>query len=153
MNGSEDSGWDVCAGSRCRVEQRYRKERNAAGDPQITGGYYRGKWYCDVCLSVLRGEERIAELEGENARLRKKAKWAESLVRPGLWGRLLRRVFTRRAYATRMEDGLKTILSHAGSAIECCDEPGAGYLRDICEIVDDVFGIDTDREVATSDPV
>lgn len=46
----------------------------------------------------------------------------------------------------RYEEGLKTILAHAGSAIECCDEPGAGYLREVCEIVDLLLGEDTSED-------
>lgn len=45
-----------------------------------------------------------------------------------------------------MEEGLKAILCHAGSAIECVDEPGKTYLREICEIVDHVYGEDTSEE-------
>jgi hypothetical protein len=46
----------------------------------------------------------------------------------------------------RLDEGLATILAHAGSAIECVDEPGKGYLREICEIVDKVTGEDTSEE-------
>ena len=48
-----------------------------------------------------------------------------------------------------MEEGLKTILSHAGSAIECVDEPGKTYLREICEIIDHIYGEDTSKEEGT----
>lgn len=43
----------------------------------------------------------------------------------------------------RLHEGLATILVHAGSAIECVDEPGKGYLREICDIVDKITGEDT----------
>ncbi len=144
MNGSEDNR-PPCTMIGCHVEQGKAAD-NSYDHLKLSGGWYRDDWYCDVCLSILRGTE-------ENARLRKKVKWAESLIRPGLLGRLFRRFFMRRAYVKRLEDGLSAILNHAGCAIECCDEPGAGYLRDVCKIVDDTFGIDTDREVAESDPV
>jgi len=48
--------------------------------------------------------------------------------------------------AEKAEEALKTILCHAGSAIECVDEPGKGYLREICEIVEAVLGPSEDPD-------
>lgn len=144
MNGS-DNGWERCHGAYCDVEQGHAED-SCYDHIRFTGKHYQGQWYCDACWAVLRGENRIAELETENEQLRKRVAWFKGLLRIGLLPRLFKRIFLRRACAERMEEGLKTILSHAGSAIECVDEPGKTYLREVCEVVDWVYGEDTSRE-------
>lgn len=144
MNGS-DSDWERCHGAYCNVEQGHAED-SCYDHIRFTGKHYQGRWYCDVCWAVLQGENRIAELEADNEALKKRVVWFEKMMKPSLLARLLRRISMRRSYAERMEEGLKTILSHAGSAIECVDEPGKTYLREICEIVDEVYGEDTSEE-------
>lgn len=141
MNGS-DNGWEHCHGGYCDAVRAYAKD-STYDNPYCTGKFYQDHWYCDACWAVLCGKNRIAELEVENKELRRKVTWFEKLMRPGLLARLFRRISTRKSYAERMEEGLKTILCHAGSAIECVDEPGKTYLREVCEIVDEVYGEDT----------
>ena len=110
------------------------------------GGFQGESWYCDDCWAVFTGKKRVAELEAEIKKLKSRVSWFEWFLGNSWLGRLIKRILHSSGYEERLEEGLKTILSHAGSAIECCDEPGAGYLREICEIVDLTFGIDTSNE-------
>ena len=145
MNGSDGDDWPVCCSPRCRTTQTHAKD-TTYDRPRFTGVTYLGDWYCDACWAVLKGDRRIAELEADVRELKRKAAWAKWLLGNSWLARIVKRILHGGGYEARLEEGLKTILAHAGSAIECCDEPGAGYLRDVCEIVDQTFGIDTSHE-------
>ena len=139
MNGSDDDR-ETCRN--CSTKRGHASD-SSYDHPRFTGRHYRGDWYCDACWVILAGTQRIKALATENRRLSRRVAWFEGLLKPRLLTRIFRRFFTRRAYVDRLEEKLKTILAHAGSSIECVDEPAAGYLRDICEIVDEFYGEDT----------
>ncbi len=149
MNGSEDDRI-FCSGAYCKRTHHYERtgkyDEHCNAIMRSPGGFQGEKWYCKDCWQIVTGKQRIVELEAEVKELKRKAAWADWLLENSWLARMVKHILHGGGYEARLEEGLKTILAHAGSAIECCDEPGAGYLRDVCEIVDQVFGIDTSHE-------